>query len=73
MWNNNKTVSRTFTTFESQNCWAIISGISGWKKVKTGKKDGVSNCFTTLNAARAGGKKVDVFINNNVIERVVMR
>jgi len=73
MWHNNKTVSRTFTSSGSQNCHAIISGISGWKKIKTGKKDGVSNVFTVLNAARAGGKKVDVYIVSNVIERVVMR
>ncbi|WP_298291968.1 hypothetical protein [uncultured Litoreibacter sp.] len=73
MWNNNKTVTRTYSTSQAQNCWAIISGISGWKKVKTGQKDGVSNVFTALNAARAGGKRVDVYIANNVIERVVMR
>lgn len=73
MWNNNKTVTRTYSTSGSQNCWAIISGISGWKKVKTGQADGVSNVFTALNAALAGSKKVDVYIVNNIIERVVMR
>ncbi|MBV1886896.1 MAG: hypothetical protein KUG61_07425 [Parvibaculaceae bacterium] len=73
MWNNNKTVSRTFTSTDSQNCYAIISGVSGWKKIRTGNKDGVSNVFTCLNAARGGGRKVDVFIVNNQIEQVVMR
>lgn len=73
MWNNNKTVTRTYSSSDSQNCHAIISGIAGWKKIKTGKPDGVSNIFTALNAARAGGKKVDVYIVNNIIERVVMR
>lgn len=72
MWNNNKTVSRTYSSTGTQNCWAIISGISGWKQVKTGHVDGVSNVFHALNAARAGGKQVDVYIVNNVIERVVM-
>ena len=72
MWNNNKTVKRTYSSSSSQNCHAVISGISGWKKVKTGHPDGVSNIFTALNAARAGGKKVDVYIVNNIIERVVM-
>ncbi|MFD3190606.1 hypothetical protein ACFMPD_10065 [Sedimentitalea sp. HM32M-2] len=72
MWNNNKTVSRTYSSTGAQNCWAIISGISGWKRVKTGNVDGVSNVFHVLNAARAGGKQVDVYIVNNVIERVVM-
>jgi hypothetical protein len=72
MWNNNKTVSRTYTSKDEQNCYAIISGISGWKKVKTGNAHGVGNVFTALNAARAGGKKVDVYIVNNQIERIVM-
>ncbi|WP_282062655.1 hypothetical protein [Roseobacter litoralis] len=73
MWQNNKTVSRTYTSKDSQNCHAIISGISGWQKIKTGSSDGVSNVFHALNAARAGAKKVDVYIINNQIERVVMR
>jgi hypothetical protein len=73
MWHNNKTVSRTYSTKDSQNCYAIISGISGWKKIKTGSANGVSNVFTALNAARGGGKKVDVYVVNNKIERVVMR
>ncbi|MEH6405578.1 MAG: hypothetical protein V7750_19560 [Sneathiella sp.] len=73
MWNNNKTVSRTFTSTDSQNCYAMISGIAGWKKIRTGNKDGVSNVFTCLNAARAGAKKVDVYIVNNQIQQVVMR
>jgi hypothetical protein len=73
MWHNNKTVSRTYTSSGSQNCYATVSGIAGWKKIKTGKTDGVSNVFTCLNAARAGAKKVDVYIVSNQIERVVMR
>ena len=72
MWHNNKTVSRTYASSGSENCWAIVSGISGWKRVKTGAKDGVSNVFTALNAARAGGKRVDVYIVSDNIERVVM-
>ncbi len=73
MWNNNKAVTRTYSSSGSQNCWAVISGISGWKRIRTGQPDGVSNIFTTLNAAQAGGKTVDVYIVSNIIERVVMR
>lgn len=73
MWHNSKTVSRTYSTSSGQNCWAIISGVSGWKKVKTGAADGVSNVFTALNAARAAGKTVDVYIASNMIERIVVR
>lgn len=73
MWNNNKTVTRTYASKDEQNCYAILSGIAGWKKIKTGSAHGVSNVFTALNAARAGGKRVDVYIVDNMIERVVMR
>ena len=73
MWNTNKKVTRTFTSHHSQNCYAIISTISGWKKVKTGKADGVTNVFATLNTAHANNRTVDVYIANNVIEQVVMK
>lgn len=73
MWNNGKTVTRVFTSHHSQNCYAIISTISGWKKVKTGATDGVTNCFAILCAAFANNRTVDVYIANDVIEQVVMR
>ena len=73
MWHNGKQVTRVFTTQHSQNCWAIISTISGWKKIKTGNTDGVTNIFLVLSAAFANNRTVDVYIANNVIEQVVMR
>ena len=73
MWHNNRTVSRTYTSHHGQNCHAIISGLSGWKKVRTGHSDGVSNTFMTLCAARANGRPVDVYIVNNLIERATLR
>lgn len=73
MWNNNRTVSRTYTSRHAQNCWAMVSGVAGWKKIKTGAASGVTNCFLVLSTAKANGKKVDVYIVNNVIERVTLR
>ncbi len=73
MWNSNKQITRTYTSSHSQNCYAIVSTISGWKKVKTGATDGVTNTFAALCAARANGRPVDVYIVNNMIERVVLR
>ena len=73
MWQNNRTVTRTYTSKDSQNAWAIISGVSGWKKVKTGASDGVTNVFVLLCAARANGRPVDVYIVANLIERAVLR
>ncbi len=73
MWHNGKKVTRTFTTRHSQNCHAIISTIAGWKKVRTGNTNGVTNVFSILTTANANNRTVDVFIENNVIEQVVMR
>lgn len=73
MWNNGKTVNRTYSSNGSQNAYAIINGISGWKKVKTGASDGVTNVFLMLCTARANNRTVDVYIKSNLIERVVLR
>ncbi len=73
MWHNNKQITRTYTSSNSQNCYAIVSTISGWKRVKTGATDGVTNIFAALCAARANSRTVDVYIVNNMIERIVMR
>ncbi len=73
MWHNNKTVTRTYTSKDSQNAWAMISGISGWKKIKTGAADGVTNTFALLSTARANGRQVDVYIVNDKIERATLK
>lgn len=73
MWHNNLSVSRVYTSNHSQNCYAIVSGISGWKKVKTGSTDGVTNVHVALSAAKANGRKVDVYIVSDQIERVTLR
>lgn len=73
MWHNNVSVNRVYTSHHSQNCYAIVSGVSGWKKVKTGASDGVSNVHIALSAAKASNRNVDVFIVSNEIERVTLR
>ena len=73
MWHNNRTVSRVYTSHHSQNAWAIISGLSGWKRIKTGATDGVTNVHAVLTAAHANNKTVDVYIVSDLIERVVMK
>jgi len=72
MWTNNVNVTRTYASSHTQNAWAILSGISGWKKVLNHSTDGVTNCFVLLNSALANGKKVDVYIVSDQVERVVM-
>ncbi len=73
MWQNGLTVSRTYSSNDSQNSWAILSDSAAWRKVAVNDADGVTNVFLMLCAARANGNQVDVFINANQIERVVLR
>ncbi len=72
MWINNLKVTRTYASHHSQNAYAMVSGQSGWIKIKTLSTDGVSNVYLTLNSALSSNKTVDVFIISNEIERVVM-
>ena len=72
MWNNNKTVNNTYTSHDSQNAWANIASI-GWRKIKSGAPDGVTNTFMILNDAKANGRLVNVYIVANLIERAVLK
>ena len=72
MWTNNLNVTRTYASSHNKNAYAMLSGMSGWRKIKTLSDDGVTNCFTVLNAAMANNRKVDVYIVSDEIERVVM-
>ena len=54
---SNKQVTRTYTSPNSKNCWAYIESV-GWRKVKPDSKDGSTNMFVLLNAARANGRTV---------------
>jgi hypothetical protein len=62
-WNNNVSVVQTFGSNDSQNAWVNISGL-GWKQIKTGAADGVTNLFIMFNAARANGRTVTVFVDD---------
>lgn len=70
---SNKSVSRIFTTYHSQNCWAYLAGL-GWKKVQTGNADGCTNVHTVLTSARGNGKLVTVVTDSGDtrIEHVYM-
>jgi len=71
MWSNNKTVIQIYSTNDSQNAWARIDGL-GWRKIKTGNKDGVTNTFVLLSGAKANNRTVNVYIVSNLIERAYM-
>jgi hypothetical protein len=73
MWHNNVTITRTHAKNGSQMCWAIVSGVAGWKRIKAGAPDGVSNVFEILSVALANGRAVDVYIRDNQIEQATLR
>ena len=73
MWYNNQKVTKTYSSSHSKNSWAMITGVSGWQRIKGHSEDGVTNLTIALNNALSANRTVDVYIVNNEIERVVMR
>lgn len=72
MWTNNVSINHLYSTNNTQQVWAIFSGVSGWKRLKTGAADGVANLAELLSTAKAHGRKVNVFVVNNQVERALM-
>ncbi len=73
MWHNNKAVVRTHCKNGSRMAWAIIDGISGWRKIRPTSNDGVTNIFMILSTARANNRRVDVYIRDGYIEQATLR
>ncbi len=71
-WINNATIRYTYAVYTSQSAWAYIDGI-GWRRIRTGSPDGVSNLFAICCQAQVSGRKVNVYIDNNYLYRIVQR
>lgn len=63
MWHNDRGVVRTHCKNGTQQAWAIIGGLSGWKRIAPSAADGVSNIFLILSMAQANNRNVDVYID----------
>ena len=61
-WQYNKKVVATFTYSGAQWAWANIDTV-GWRRIKDGAPDGVTNLHVLLNAACANGRLVHVDID----------
>jgi astacin len=59
-WHYHKRVYNTFASSASQNAWANIEGL-GWRRIKTGNPDGVTNMFAAFCEAVANNLLVHVF------------
>lgn len=73
MWHWNMQVTRTYSSHHGQNAWAIIATLGSWKKIRPNAADGVTNVFMILCAALANGRRVDVYIVSDQIERAILR
>ena len=72
MWHYNVTVQRVYTTHDAQNAWAVFNGISGWKRIKPGASDGVTNVGALLSTALANSRQVDVYLVSDQIQQAVL-
>lgn len=59
----NINVTQTFASNNAQNAWVNFPGL-GWKRIKTGAADGVTNLFIIFNDAKANGRTVSVNIED---------
>jgi hypothetical protein len=66
VWYYNKKVIMTYATSHSQNAWAYIDTV-GWRKIKTGKADGVTNMFSAFCEAVANNQKVTIQADGQLI------
>ena len=70
-WYSNRVISHTYTTYHSQNAWAYIKDL-GWRKVKAGQSDGVTNCFVSCCEAAGNQKNVTVYADEEHLYRVYL-
>ena len=68
LWHYNVTVTRTYTTYHSQNVWAHLSGF-GWRKIKPDTDDGSTNTFVACCEAVANSRKLHVLMNGQNLYR----
>ena len=62
MWHPNKLVISTYAHVNSKLAYAIIEGMSGWKRIAPTSADGVTNVLDILKVAQANKRRVSVYI-----------
>lgn len=65
-WYYNKKVLATFAHYTSQWAWANIDGL-GWRRIKDGAADGVTNIFAVCCEAAANNREVHVYADGSFI------
>jgi hypothetical protein len=72
MWENNRIVQSVYASHGAQQVWAMFEGLSGWKRIAATSPDGVTNVTKLLTTAKAHGRRVNVYLAGNDIERAWM-
>jgi C1A family cysteine protease len=65
-WHANIVVNQTYTTRHSQNAWAHFQGL-GWRRIKTGAADGVTNMLILFAEAVANNKRVTIYADGDFV------
>jgi immune inhibitor A len=59
-WQANKKILQAYASSDGQNAWANIESL-GWRKIKTGTADGVTNMFAAFCEAAVNDLRVHAF------------
>jgi len=62
MWTN---INLVYSTFNSQNAWALLAATNAWHRILPGASDGVTNVFVVLSCAKANNRQAYVVLDAN--------
>jgi hypothetical protein len=70
-WVNQTVVRYSYALHTSQAAWAFVEGL-GWRRVRPGSADGVSNVFRMCVEAQAAGSKVNAYVDDTYLYNVIL-
>lgn len=70
-WLSNVTVSQVYASRDSQNAWAHFTGY-GWRRIRPGTADGLTNMLILFAYARARDRRVTVYTDGDSVYQAYM-
>jgi immune inhibitor A len=70
-WHWNCVLKATYATHHSESAWAYITTL-GWRRIRPGVEDGVTNILESCSEALANNRMVHVFVDATYLYRVVL-
>ena len=71
LWHYNKTIKYTYVHHSPQAAWVFIDPL-GWRRIKTGSADGVTNMLNTCCVAVANSRNVHVYVDSTYLYRLYL-